>query len=110
MQQKFPLLKKIGIAYKFDEPKLIASIEIESSNAETTFLRFGAEYNIFESLYLRGGMDKWNLQNSDFPVRPSFGFSYFYTVNNFVAGIDYAFVIEPYSTSDQHIIGVNINF
>lgn len=105
-EDKFPLLKKLGVAYKFDNPKLIASVEIESSNAETTFLRFGAEYNIFESLYLRGGMDKWNLQNSDFPVRPSFGFSYFYTLNNFVAGIDYAFVIEPYSSSDQHIIGV----
>lgn len=109
-EDKFPLLKKIGIAYKFDEPNIIAAVEFESSRAETSYLRFGAEYNIIESLFLRGGLDKWNLQNPDFPVRPSLGFSYFYKLNNMIIGVDYAFVIEPYSSSDQHIIGVNINF
>lgn len=109
-ENKFPLLKKIGMSYRMDNPKLIASVEFENSNAETNILRFGVEYNIYDQLYLRGGLDKWNLSNSDFPARPSFGFSYFKNVDNLTFGIDYAFVIEPYSSSDQHIVGVNFNF
>ena len=109
-KDKFPLLKKIGIAYKFDDPKILASVELESSNAGTNYLRFGGEYNIFEKLYLRGGLDRLNLSNFDFPVRPSLGFSYFYTLNSIKFGFDYAYVLEPYSSSDQHIVGVNVNF
>jgi len=106
----FPLLKKVGFAYKFDVPKILASIEFENSNAGTNILRAGGEYNIYENLFLRAGIDKLNLSNSDFPARPSFGFSYFYLLNQTRFGIDYAFVIEPYSSSDEHIIGINVNF
>jgi hypothetical protein len=109
-KNKFPLLKKIGVAYKFDEPKLIASLEYEGSNGGTNILRGGAEYNIYQDLFLRAGFDKLNLNNKDFPTRPSVGFSYFYLMNKIRFGIDYAFVLEPYSSSDQHIIGININF
>lgn len=107
---KFPLLKKIGAAYNFKEQGLIASLEFESSNGGTNILRGGGEYNIYDNLYLRAGFDKFNLSNSDFPVRPSFGFSYFYDSSSFRLGVDYAFVVEPYSSSDQHIVGVNFNF
>jgi len=106
---KFPVTKKIGVSYVFEDPKLLTSIEFENSNAGTNFLRFGAEYNIYEGLFLRSGLDKFNLSNTDFPVRPTFGFSYSYFLDNWFVGIDYAFVIEPYSSHDQHIIGVNIN-
>jgi hypothetical protein len=109
-KDQFPLLKKIGFAYKFIEQKIIASAELENSNAGTNILRAGAEYNIYENLFLRGGLDKFNLSNFDDPVRPTFGFSYIYIRSSYKLGIDYAFVIEPYSTSGQHIIGINFNF
>ncbi|MEK6553465.1 MAG: hypothetical protein AABZ54_08470, partial [Bacteroidota bacterium] len=109
-KNKFPLLKKIGFAYKFIQEKIIAAVEFENSNAGTNFLRIGGEYNIYENFLLRAGVDKLNLSNFDFPLRPSFGFSYFYSLNSLKLGIDYAFVIEPYSSSDQHIIGINVNF
>jgi hypothetical protein len=107
---KFPLLKKLGFAYRFTEEKIIASAEIESSNAGTNIIRFGGEYNIYENLFLRAGLDRLNLSNKYDPVRPSLGFSYFYALNSVKFGINYAFVIEPYSSSDQHIIGINVNF
>lgn len=107
---KFPLLKKIGAAYKLVNPKIITAVEFESSNAKTNYLRGGIEYNIYQDFFVRCGLDKLNLSNFDIPVRPAFGFSYFYKINSLKLGIDYAFVIEPYSTSDQHIIGININF
>ncbi len=109
-EEKFPVRKTFGVSYKFNDPNLIVSAEIENSNAETTFVRFGAEYNIYPGLFIRGGLDRWNLSNSDFPARPSAGFSYFYTVDSFKLGVDYAFVIEPYSSSDQHIVGLTVNF
>lgn len=107
---KFPLLKKIGATYIFDELALITSVEFESSNAGTNYIRGGAEYNIFEGLYLRAGVDKINLSNTDMPARPSFGFSYNHNTDLLDLSFDYAFVVEPYSSSDQHIIGLSFNF
>ena len=109
-EDEFPVLKKIGVSYKFDDPNIIAAVEFENSNAETNYLRVGAEYNIYEGLYLRAGMDKLDLNNFDVPVRPSAGFSYFYPLGFGMVGFNYAFVVEPYSPHDQHIIGLNINF
>jgi hypothetical protein len=109
-ENQFPILKKIGLSYRFDNPKIIAAVEFENSNAGTNYIRFGGEYNIYEQLYLRAGLDKWNLSNADFPARPSFGFSYFKEIDKVIFGVEYAFVIEPYSSSDQHIVGLNINF
>ncbi|MDR3628141.1 MAG: hypothetical protein P4L45_14960 [Ignavibacteriaceae bacterium] len=107
---KFPTLKKIGASYTNDEYGIIASAELESSNGGTNILRGGIEYNIFKDLYLRGGIDQVNLSNSDYPVNPSLGFTYFKSFDNIRVGVDYAFVVEPYSSQDRHIVGLNINF
>ena len=61
-------------------------------------------------LYLRAGIDRISISNPDLPMRPSFGFSYFREIGGFNLGIDYAFVIEPYSSHDQHIIGLEFIF
>ncbi len=107
---KFPLSKKIGVTYKFENPKLIAALEFESLSSNLNYLKFGAEYNLFDNLFLRGGFDKLNTGNLDNPFRPSLGFSYFYNTKNWLVGFDYAFVVEPYSPYDKHIIGLNFNF
>jgi len=107
---KFPLLMKFAAAYKFNDPNLLATLEFEHSNAETDFLRIGAEYNIFESLFLRAGVDRISVSNFDIPVRPAFGFSYFKMFAGLNLGIDYAFVLEPYSSYDQHIVGIELLF
>lgn len=109
-KDKFPLLTKIGASYKFTDPKLVVAVEFENTNASAKYLRGGIEYNIYSDLYLRTGIDRLNISNTDVPVKPSFGFSYFYMLNSYRLGIDYAFVIEPYSSSDQHIIGISVNF
>ncbi len=109
-EDKFPLLKKLGVCYKNTDYNFFIVGEFESSNAGTNIIRLGAEYNIFEGLYLRGGIDQFNLSNSDWPTKPSLGFTYFYNLSDYVLGVDYAFMFEPYSSSDRHIIGVNFNF
>lgn len=106
----FPLMKKIGLSYNNPDIKLLTAIEFENSNAGTNIIRLGAEYNIFENLFLRGGIDQFNLSNTDAGMKPSLGFSYSKSFGDWIIGVDYAFVMEQYSPSDRHIIGVNFNF
>jgi len=109
-EDKFPTLRKIGVSYFNKAFGLLASLEFENSSAETNILRAGIEYNIYNGFYLRGGIDQFNLSNTDWPVRPSLGFSFYKSFGSLVIGVDYAFVIEQYSSSDRHIIGLNFNF
>ncbi len=106
----FPVSKKIGISYYNPELKLLSAFEYENSNAGTNIIRIGAEYNIYENLFLRGGIDQLNLSNTDAGIKPSLGFSYIQSFGDFRVGVDYAFMIEQYSPSDRHIIGVNFLF
>ena len=109
-KDRFPLMKKVGLSYKFKEEKIIAAVEYENAGSEVNFLRGGAEYGIYENLFFRLGVDKINLSNFNSPMRPSAGFSYFYSLSSLKVGFDYAFVFEPYSPGDEHIIGINITF
>ncbi len=109
-KDEFPLLKKIGVSYYNPDFKLLTAAEFENSNAGTNIIRIGAEYNIFEGLFLRGGIDQFNLNNVKANFKPSLGFSYSKMYNDFILSIEYAFMIEQYSSSDRHIIGVNFNF
>lgn len=108
--ETFPILKKIGVSYYNKEYKIITDLEFENSNAGTNILRAGIEYNIYDGLYIRGGIDQFNLSNFDYTSNPSLGFSYAKKFGNVNIGVDYAFVIEQYSPQDRHIIGVNVNF
>ena len=109
-EDKFPSLRKIGTSYRNKELGLLGSVEFENSNAETNILRAGVEYNIYNQFFIRGGIDQFNLSNTDWPVKPSLGFSFFQPFGNLVVGVDYAFQIEQYSSADRHILSVNFNF
>ncbi len=107
---KFPVLKKIGVSYSNKELGILGALEFESSNGETNILRAGAEYNIYEGLYLRAGIDQFNLSNSDFLPKPAAGFSYSRQIDGFTVGVDYAFMVEQYSPQDRHVVGINVIF
>jgi len=107
---EFPLLFKGGVSYFNPEIKLLTAFEYERSNFGTNIIRLGVEYNIFENLFLRGGIDQLNLSNTDSGFKPSLGFSYSKTFGDFLVGVDYAFMIEQYSPTDRHIIGLSFNF
>lgn len=109
-EDKFPFLKTVGLSYKNNSARILAALEFENSNAGTNYIRAGLEYNIYEALFLRMGIDQFDLSNTEIPVKPTFGFSYSVPIGNMFAGIHYAFVVEPYSPSDRHIAGVSIIF
>ncbi len=106
-ENKFPVLKKLSVAYNFIEPKILTVVELENSNAKTNYLRFGAEYNLYENLFLRCGVDKINLNNSDVSAKPSIGFTYNYKFESWEFGFDYAYIYEPYSINNIHVVGLN---
>jgi len=109
-EDKFPLLKKFGTSYFNKELGLLVSTELVLTNGQNSFIRAGVEYNIFDNLFLRGGVDELSLNNSDWPVKPSAGISFARAAGSFLIGFDYAFMIEQYSSADRHIIGLNLNF
>ena len=106
----FPNLRKIGVGYTNKDLGLLASIELENSNAQSNILRAGIEYNVYDKLYLRGGLDQFNLSNSDQPAKPAVGFSFIQNFGNVDFAVDYALMIEQYSPQDRHIVGVNVIF
>ena len=109
-EDKFPNLKKLGASYRNKELGIIGSLEFENSSAKTNILRAGVEYNIYDQFFIRGGVDQFNISNTDWPVKPSLGFSFFQPFSNLVVSVDYAFQIEQYSSADRHIVSVNFNF
>ncbi|MGB5287290.1 MAG: hypothetical protein WBN42_02290, partial [Ignavibacteriaceae bacterium] len=109
-EDKFPNLRKVGVSYRNKEIGILGAIEFENSDAKSNILRAGVEYNIYDQFYIRGGLDQFNVSNTDWPVKPSLGFSFFQPFGNFVVGVDYAFQIEQYSSADRHIVSVNFNF
>jgi hypothetical protein len=109
-EDKFPNLRKLGVSYRNKELGLIGAIEYENSSVKTNIIRAGIEYNIYDKFFIRGGVDQFNLSNTDWSVKPSLGFSFFQPFDNLVVGIDYAFQIEQYSSADRHILSVNFNF
>ena len=106
----FPLLIRVGASYKLANPNLLAAVEFEHSNFGTNYLRLGLEYEIIDGFLVRGGLDKFDLSHTSAPSKPSLGFSYFHDFSSLIVGVNYAFVMEPYSAFDQHIIGIDINF
>ena len=109
-EDKFPTLRKIGISYRNKDLGLLGAIEFENSSVKTNILRAGVEYNIYDKFYLRGGVDQFDLSNTDWAVKPSLGFSFFQPFGSLIVGVDYAFQIEQYSSADRHIVSVNLNF
>jgi len=109
-EDKFPNLRKLGVSYRNKELGLLGSVEFENSSVKTNILRAGVEYNIYDQFFIRGGIDQFNMTNTDWPVKPSLGFSFFQPFGDLVVGVDYAFQIEQYSSADRHILSVNFNF
>ncbi|MFI5237897.1 MAG: hypothetical protein ACHQLA_08165, partial [Ignavibacteriales bacterium] len=109
-EDKFPNLRKIGVSYRNKEIGILGAIEYENSNAQTNILRAGIEYNIYDQFYIRGGIDQFNMDNLDWPVVPSLGFSFFKAFDNLVVGVEYAFQFEQYSSDGRNIIALSFNF
>lgn len=109
-ENKFPLTKKIGAAYIFSNIPLVISSEFVFDSYGTKILRLGGEYQLIEEVMLRAGLDNFQVNNFDQPIRPSFGLSFIKEFSPIKIAFDYAFALEPYTAMDRHIVGLNFIF
>lgn len=107
---RFPVLRKIGVAYELPNGLGTIAAEFENSNVKTNFIRIGAEIILHKYFTFRSGIDKWDIKNNSIGIKPTFGFSINKPLETLTPVIGYAFVIEPFSTSGIHLISLSLNF
>jgi len=106
----FPITKKLGVSYFEKTYGVLIAGEFEFNNYGRKLLRLGAEYQIYENLYLRGGFDNFVLNNSDEIIQPSGGFAFFTKVGNYTMGVEYGLIAEQYSNGMRHTAGLHFIF
>ena len=68
------------------------------------------EYAIIPELTLRAGIDRIDLKEKGNGVKPSAGFTLKKTLGAWTPAVQYAFILEPFSPSDIHIVTVSVAF
>jgi hypothetical protein len=98
-KEKFPLLYTLGLSYLLPNNFGLVSIDYETSNKKSNIVRIGAEISPVKDFSFRGGFDRFNFSAVDIigDARAMFGVGYQKSFKSYSVGIDYSFVIEPYS-------------
>ena len=107
-EDKFPQLYTLGAAYSIMDSVALVAAEIEKSNQSTLVARFGVEIPIIPEVTVRAGIDRIDLQDKGNGVRPSVGFSARRSFDSWTPGLNYAFVLEPFTNSPTHIISLSL--
>jgi hypothetical protein len=106
-EDKFPNLRRVGLAYAPPGLTGIVSVEYENSSASSNLFRIGAEYNITEAFAVRGGIDRIELGDDATGAKPTFGFSVSQPFNGWTPSVHYTYVTESYAPHGMHIITIS---
>ncbi len=109
---KFPILLDVGVSYLLPKAFGLVSLDFENSSQTVTIdgtdyktasdvIRMGAEVSPIRDLKLRAGFDRFDLKSNDKfgNAKFNFGLGYQLALKSYIVGIDYAFVMEPYSNN-----------
>jgi len=106
-KDRFPTLRRIGLAYILPQSIGVVSAEYENSSLHTGIFRVGAEYSIIEEFQIRGGVDRIDLSDNATGAKPSFGFTLKKAMNGWTLSINYGFVFESFAPHGMHVITVS---
>ncbi|MBI1806009.1 MAG: PorV/PorQ family protein [Ignavibacteria bacterium] len=109
-EDKFPNLRRIGVAYNLPENVALISVEFENSSEKTNLFRMGVEYRFLENFAVRGGVDRWEFGDNATGAKPSFGFTIKNSFNGWTPTINYGFVVESFAPHGMHIITLSAEF
>ena len=109
-EEAFPQLYTAGLSYQLDDSLGVIDAEIEFSNKETILARAGLEMTILPEFSARAGIDRVDLKEKGNGVKPSIGFTFRKPLGGWTPAVHYAFIIEPFSPTDMHIITVSVAF
>ncbi len=107
---KFPRLYTIGAAYGLPDTLGVAAVDVELSDQSTISLKAGVEVSILPEVTVRAGMDRIDLKEKGTGVRPAFGFSAKKNFDAWTPALNYAFVVEPFTSSGMHMISISVIF
>ncbi len=98
-KEKFPKLYTLGISYQLPKNFGLVSIDYETSNKKSNIIRVGAEINPVKDINFRAGVDRFDFSAEDKigGARAMFGIGYQKSFKSYIIGIDYSFVLEPYT-------------
>ena len=98
-KEKFPLIYTLGASYMLPDNFGLVSLDYETSNKKSNIFRVGAEVYPIRDIKFRAGMDRLDLSANDVfgGAKGMFGLGYQKPFGNYVVGIDYSFVLEPYT-------------
>jgi hypothetical protein len=96
---RFPTLYDFGVSYLLPKNFGLAAIGYEASNQRSNIIRMGAEVTPVKNFSFRAGFDRFDFNSNDKfgNAEVMFGLGYQKAFLTFIVGIDYSFVMEPYS-------------
>jgi hypothetical protein len=107
---KFPMLYTFGAAYKLLDSLALVALDVEASNKKTLLARVGIEVPLIPEVTLRAGVDRIDLKEKGNGVKPTIGFTARKSFGEWVPALNYAFIIEPFTSSGIHVISLSTVF
>jgi hypothetical protein len=106
----FPTRFTAGVAYRIPDGIGVVTADCEFSNASTIFLRAGVEIPLVPALTLRAGVDRIDLKEKGYGIRPALGFTAERSFGSWIPRLHYAYVLEPFSPGGLHMISISVRF
>ena len=110
LTDRFPRLYTFGAAYKLQDSLMLIAVDVEASDRKTLIARAGVEVPLVPAITLRAGIDRIDLKEKGNGVKPTFGFTARKSIGDWVPAVNYAFVLEPFTSSGIHVISLSAVF
>ncbi len=110
LTDKFPRLYTFGAAYKLQDSLMLIAVDIEASDRKTLIARAGVEIPLVPAITLRAGIDRIDLKEKGNGVKPTFGFTARKSIGDWIPAVNYAFMLEPFTSSGIHVISLSAVF
>jgi hypothetical protein len=96
---RFPTLYDLGVAYQLPKNFGLVVLGYEGNNQKSNIIRMGTEVTPIKDFSFRAGFDRFDFNANDKIGNAEFmlGIGYQKGFNKFAVGIDYSFVLEPYT-------------
>jgi hypothetical protein len=105
-----PQLYTGALSYQLPDSLGVIGAEVEFSNKSSVVARAGVELSILPEFSARAGVDRMDLKEKGNGIKPSVGFTFRQRMSGWTPAVHYAFVIEPFSPADIHVISVSVAF
>ncbi len=109
-EDKFPMLKRLGVSYALPEDRAIAAIDLEHTSGGTVTIRAGVEYRVVEQFTVRAGADRIETGDNATGVKPTIGFSVGKPLDGWSPAVSYAYTHESFAPNGFHIITLSAIF